>query len=203
MEQEKLNEILQAHKKWLDSNGKEGVRADLCCADLCCADLFDANLHCADLHCADLHCANLHCANLRNADMSGADLRDADLCDANLCDANLHCADLRDANLHCADLSYADLRNADLRRADLRNADMSGANMDYAVLPLWCGGLCMHVDDRIGIQLLYHAVKNILFSKNTSAWLKKAVSCKAILNAVNKFHRVDECGEIEAYRKAG
>ena len=59
----------------------------------------------------------------------------------------------------------------------------------------------MHVDDRIGIQLLYHAVKNILFSKNTSAWLKKAVSCKAILNAVNKFHRVNECGEIEAYHK--
>lgn len=29
MEQEKLSEILQAHKKWLDSNGEEGVRADL------------------------------------------------------------------------------------------------------------------------------------------------------------------------------
>lgn len=123
MRQEELDEILLAHKKWLESDGKGGVRADL---------------------------------------------------------------------------SYADLSSA-----DLRNADLSGANMDYAVLPLWCGGLCMHVDDRIGIQLLYHAVKNILFSKNTSAWLKKAVSCKAILNAVNKFHRVDECGEIEAYRKAG
>ncbi len=136
MEQEKLSEILQAHKKWLDSDEKEGVRADL-----------------------------------RGANLRGADLRDADLCDANL------------------------------HGADLRGADLHGANMDYAALPLWCGGLGMHVDDRIGIQLLYHAVKNILFSKNTSAWLKKAVSCKAILNAVNKFHRVNECGEIEAYHK--
>lgn len=158
MEQEKLDEILQAHKKWLDSNGEEGVRVDL-----------------------------------RDANLRGANLRGANLSGANLSSANLRCANLRGA-----DLSYADLSSA-----DLRNADMSGANMDYAVLPLWCGGLCMHVDDRIGIQLLYHAVKNILFSKNTSAWLKKAVSCKAILNAVNKFHRVDECGEIEAYRKAG
>ena len=143
MRQEELDEILLAHEKWLESDGKGGVRADL------------------------------SGANLRNANLRNADLRNADL-------------------------SYANLNSA-----DLRNADLSGANMDYAVLPLWCGGLCMHVDDRIGIQLLYHAVKNILFSKNTSAWLKKAVSCKAILNAVNKFHRVDECGEIEAYRKAG
>ena len=158
MRQEELDEILLAHEKWLESDGKGGVRADL----------------------------------------SGANLRNADLRNADLSNANLSYANLRGANLRNADLSYANLNSA-----DLRNADLSGANMDYAVLPLWCGGLCMHVDDRIGIQLLYHAVKNILFSKNTSAWLKKAVSCKAILNAVNKFHRVDECGEIEAYRKAG
>lgn len=55
----------------------------------------------------------------------------------------------------------------------------------------------MHVDDRIGIQMLYHAVANILFSKNTSVWLKKAVSLKTILRVVNKFHRVDERGEVE------
>ena len=158
MRQEELDEILLAHEKWLESDGKGGVRANL-------------------------SYANLRGANLRNADLSYANLRGANL---------------RNADLRNADLSYANLNSA-----DLRNADLSGANMDYAVLPLWCGGLCMHVDDRIGIQLLYHAVKNILFSKNTSAWLKKAVSCKAILNAVNKFHRVDECGEIEAYRKAG
>lgn len=124
MEQEKLSGILQAHKKWLDSNREEGARA-----------------------------------NLRGAD----------------------------------------LRDTDLRGADLTGADLHYADMDYAVLPLWCGGLHMHVDDRIGIQLLYHAVANILFSKNTSVWLKKAVSLKTILRVVNKFHRVDECGKVEPY----
>ncbi len=155
MRQEELDEILQAHKKWLESDGKEGLRANLCGANLC------------------------------DADLCGADLRGANLRDADLCNADLRNADLRHANL----------RGANLRDADLRDADLRDADMDYAVLPLWCGGLHMHVDDRIGIQMLYHAVANILFSKNTSVWLKKAVSLKTILRVVNKFHRVDECGE--------
>ncbi len=193
MRQEELDEILHAHKKWLESGGEEGLRADL----------RGANLRGANLSYADLRGANLRGADLSYADLRGADLSSANLRGADLRGANLRYANLRNADLRNADLSGANLSSANLRGANLRNADLSGANMDYAVLPLWCGGLCMHVDDRIGIQLLYHAVKNILFSKNTSAWLKKAVSCKAILNAVNKFHRVDECGEIEAYRKAG
>lgn len=119
MEQEKLSEILQAHKKWLDSDGKEGVRADL--------------------------------------------------------------------------------RNVNLFGADMREADLGGVDMDHSVLPLWDGGLHMHVDDRIGTQILFHAVENILYSKNTSAELKKAVSHPDIIAAVNKFHRVDECGEVKPY----
>lgn len=79
MEKEQLTEVLQKHKKWLDSEGREGVRANLPC---------------------------------------GADLR-------------------------YADLRYANLRGADLRGADLRYADLRGADMDFAVLPLWCGGLCV------------------------------------------------------------
>lgn len=169
MEQEKLIEILQSHKKWLDSKGEEGVRA---------------NLSGADLSDDSLRYANLSGADLRGTDLRRADLRGTDLCHA----------DLRDA-----DLSDADLSRADLRGANLRDADLSNANMDYAALPLWCGGLHMYVDNRIGIQMLYHAVANILFSKNTSVWLKKAVSLKTILNVVNKFHRVDECGKLEAY----
>lgn len=189
MEQENLSGILQAHKKWLDSNGEEGARADLRYADLRGADLRGADLSNADLSNADLRGANLRGANLRYADLRYADLRHADLYDADLCRADLRGADLRGADLCYADLCYANLCHADLRYA----------NMDYAGLPLWCGGLHMHVDDRIGIQLLYHAVANILFSKNTSVWLKKAVSLETILNVVNNFHRVNECGKVEPY----
>lgn len=199
MEQEKLNEILQAHKKWLDSNGEEGARADLRGANLRDADLRDANLRYANLRCANLRHANLCRADLRNANLYDANLYGADLCRANLRGTDLCHADLRYADMRDTDLRGADLRGADLRDADLCDADLCDADIDYAALPLWCGGLHMHVDDRIGIQLLYHAVANILFSKNTSVWLKKSVSFKTILRVVNKFHRVDECGKVEPY----
>lgn len=69
MEQEKLNGILHAHKKWLDSNGKEGVRANLCDANLCDDDLRNADLRNANLCGADLRCADLRYADLCDADM--------------------------------------------------------------------------------------------------------------------------------------
>ena len=76
MEQAKLKEILEKHKKWL--RGEEGGE--------------NADLSCADLSGSDLSGANLRCANLSGADLSRADLSGA----------NLSCANLRCANLNCA-----------------------------------------------------------------------------------------------------
>ena len=59
MTREELNKILEEHKKWLDTDGKEGKRADL-------------------------RYANLRGDDLRSADLCGADLCGADLCGANL-----------------------------------------------------------------------------------------------------------------------
>ena len=73
MNQDKLNEIIESHGKWLIGD-KSGSRA---------------NLRGADLRDADLCGADLRDANLCNADLRGANLRDADLCDANLRGANL------------------------------------------------------------------------------------------------------------------
>lgn len=140
-------------------------------------------------------------------DLRGADLRRVDLCGAifykdNLCGADFREADLRgakfyhvelhDAILEDANLQGANLQGADLARTSLINADLCGANIDHASLPIDCGGLNMHIDDRIGIQLLYHAVSNILFSKNTSKELKKEVA--AVIPTANRFHRAEECG---------
>jgi hypothetical protein len=86
MDQNKLNEILIEHGKWLN--------------DLTTGER------------ADLRDANLRYANLRFADLRYADLRNADLRGANLRDANLEYADLRNANLEYADLGYANLENA-------------------------------------------------------------------------------------------
>ena len=131
---------------------------------------------------ADLCDADLRCANLRGADLRGA----------NLIYANLRGADLRGANL-----IYANLRGANLKGADLIYADLRGANIDYSAFPLWCGGLDVHIDDRIAIQLLYHLVRNVLYSKNTSEELKSLLGQKDIVRVANQFHRVDECGRIE------
>ena len=153
---EELDKIIDNHKKWLQSGGEEGERADLS----------SANLRYADLSYADLRYANLRYANLRSADLSYADLSSADL--------------------RSADLSYADLSYANLRYADL----------DFSAFPLWCGGLDVHIDDKQATQLLYHLVRNVKYSKNTSAKLKKICKIKSLVKQANEFHRVKECGEI-------
>ena len=135
-------------------------------------------------------------ADLSNADLRYADLRYADLSYADLRNADLRNADLRNADLSNADLSNADLRYADLSNADLRNADLSEADLDYSAFPLWCGGLNVHIDDKQATQLLYHLLRNVKYSKNTSKALKKICRIKSLVNQANKFHRVGECGEI-------
>ena len=91
MDNEKLKEILERHRKWLnDEDGGER------------ADLREANLRGANLR-----GANLCEANLYGADLYGANLRGANLRGANLCEANLYGADLREANLREANLRGA------------------------------------------------------------------------------------------------
>ena len=147
-----LDKILDEHKKWLQSNGEEGQKANLC----------------------------------------GADLRGA-----NLREANLRGADLREADLREADLYGADLRGANLCEADLRGANLYRANLDYSAFPLWCGGLDIHIDDRQAAQLLYHLIRNVKYSRNTSKAMKKLCKIKSLIKQANKFHRADECGKIE------
>lgn len=98
-------------------------------------------------------------------------------------------ADLRDA-----DLRDADLCDADLRGADLRGANLCGADLDFSCLPLWCGSLTAHFDDKQLRQIAYHLVKAGLNSKNASEETKKELA--KLVDFANGFHRVDECGKI-------
>ena len=93
----KLDQILQQHKLWLESDGHEGARAHL----------EDADLRGSDLRGAELQAANLRRANLRRADLRDVDLRGADL----------QGSDLREADLRGADLEGAGPWDADLRAA--------------------------------------------------------------------------------------
>ena len=173
MDKGSLNEILSQHKLWLETrftNDVKGRSADLQYADLRYAGLRDADLRDADLRCADLRCADLQGADLQRADLQYADLQ---------------YTDLRDANLRDADLQYADLRCADLRCADL----------DFSCLPLWCGSLSAHFDDRQLKQVAYHLVKAGLQSKNASEKTKSEL--KKLVDFANGFRRAGECGRIE------
>ena len=135
--------------------------------------------------------ANLERANLERANLEGANLEWA-----NLKWANLEGANLKEANLEGANLEGANLKEANLERANLELANLKGANLDYSCFPLWCGGLDVHIDDKQATQLLYHLVRNVQFSKNTSKELKKLCKLKSIVKKANEFHRVNECGRI-------
>ena len=134
-------------------------------------------------------------AVLCGADLRGADLRDAILINADLRGAILINADLRGANLNDADLSNVALSGADLCGADLSGADLRGTNLDFSCLPLWCGSLGAHFDDRQLKQIAYHLVKAGLQSKNASEETKRELQKLAVF--ANGFHRMAECGLIE------
>ena len=172
---EKLKEIIEKHKKWLNYE-KDGEKADLQGADLRNADLQGANLQSANLRSANLQGANLQSANLRRADLRSANLQDADLQDA--------------------DLRRADLRIADLQRADLRSANLQDADLDFSCLPLWCGSLLANMDDRQVKQLLYHILSIVKHSNNVSETIKAALLTDKNIKIAKEFHRANECNKL-------
>lgn len=123
---EELRAALDAHRRWVETGGAEGRRADL----------GDADLAGVDLEGAVLQGAVLSGACLKGADLGGADLQDADLSDADLQGAALAGADLRQARLRRAVLRDADLREADLTGArGLLGNQLAGADLAAAKLP--------------------------------------------------------------------
>ena len=184
MQKERLQEILESHKKWL--RGKDGKKADLRCADLRGVDLRGV-----DLRWADLRGVDLRWANLRWADLKDVDLRCADLKGANLKDVDLRCADLKGVDLRWADLRGVDLREANLKDADLRCADLRGTDLDYSSFPLWCGSFDIIVDERLIHQLCYHIAK-LKYAGNDSD-IKTLLESDVFKSVANKFHRVEEC----------
>ena len=70
---DELQEILVGHQRWLESEGKEGGRANLGGANLQKADLRSANLQEAGLFLANLQEAKLRSANLQEAYLHGTE----------------------------------------------------------------------------------------------------------------------------------
>lgn len=86
--------------------------------------------------------------------------------------------------------------DANGKRAVLYGADLRGANLDFSCWPLWCGSLHVKIDDRIAHQLIYHVCSAIISSPEVSDSIKSVMLSRPALDIANKFHRVDECGEL-------
>ncbi len=106
---DELQRILDEHREWVASDGKEGERADL--------------------HWSDLEGAHLDGANLQGAVLIGANLQGAFLLRDNLQGAYLDGANLQGARLSFANLQGADLRGANFesRKAADRRREPQGA----------------------------------------------------------------------------
>jgi hypothetical protein len=128
-----LDAILQEHKKWVATDGKAGIRADLNGAHLNGADLDRADLSRAQLDRADLNGAHLSRADLDEADLFGAYLLRTDLSDAGLFEAKLIGAHMNGVHLNNAYLLMADLSGGDLTSADLTNVQFAFANLEGAL----------------------------------------------------------------------
>lgn len=109
---EELQKILEGHGKWVESKGKEGIRADLNTTDL-------RNRK-----------GLLIKVCLKNAILRGADLQGSNLFMADLREAELQNACLYDSKVQGADFYLADLRGADLRGADFSNAHVRDVKYD-------------------------------------------------------------------------
>jgi len=121
-----LLKILDEHKRWLVSAGKEGKRADLREANLREANLENTDLYeGANLRGANLEGANLLEANLQKAILEGANLQKANLERANLEGAWLVATDLKEAYLMAANLWEANLLATNLQKAELWTANLS------------------------------------------------------------------------------
>jgi len=132
--------ILDGHRRWLETTGASGRRAEDVGASLAGADCRGAALARAELSRADLRGADFS-----GADLTGADLDDADLSGANLERARLAGASLVRSRLHAcrlagvSGLAGAALRDADLTGATgLTGSEFAGADLTGVRLP---GGL--------------------------------------------------------------
>ena len=186
---EMIKNILALHKKWLNEE-EGGERADLHGADLDGVCLDNIDFRNANLKCASFRGAVITNSDFRSADLYGADFRGAFLQGSDFASANLKNADFTWANL-----CDADFLNADLTGAYLGEANLKGVDFDYSCLPLWCGSLDAHFDDKQLKQIAYHLVKAGLQSKNASNETKTEL--RKLIPFANGFHRAEECGLIE------
>lgn len=129
---EDLQEILEEHRKWVESDGTEGKRADLRKTNLDGRNFEGVILKRAYLQGAYLRGANLARADLTEANLFHAKLQSTPIGKTNLSNTILIGANLQEANFYQAFLASADLRRATLMQANFQEAHLLNANLRMA-----------------------------------------------------------------------
>ena len=192
MEGKELKKVLKNHKLWINTEGEEGEQAALSEEVL-----FGKDLSGAELRFADLSGVNLESAVLKGVNLMGADLSDSDLCGADFSGADLSGTNLGGADFKGASLKNVSLEGANLSGVNLSGADLLGASLDFAAYPLWSGGIDVHIDDAQVVMFLYFLLKNVKYSKNVSASLKKLLLKNRLIDKANECGLAKECGFVE------
>lgn len=142
----RMREMVELHRRWLLSDGREGYKAvfigkDLSAhrellqdADLTRAEFAQANLSNMSLTGTKFLGCQMQQANLTGVDALMADFGGANLANAALVGAKCQRANFRGTNLLHADLQRAVLDAADLSRANLRMANMRRTSLKDAIL---------------------------------------------------------------------
>lgn len=115
-----LRHVAENHVRWLQSDGKDGRRA---------------NLSNQDLSGISLRGVYLPEANFRSANLTGTDFSEADLQGADFSEAQLDHTNFRDAKLDGANFSRAVANHAYFDRASLVEANFSHVSMEGASAP--------------------------------------------------------------------
>jgi len=136
---DEITRQLAEHRLYLETEWRQGHRANFAAADLTGHDFSRLNLRGikmdrALLKGADFIGTRLQRANLIGAILKKARLDEADLSGARLSGANLVLASLENACLAKAEMEFAVMAKAVLPGACLRGADLSGVLLDGAVL---------------------------------------------------------------------
>lgn len=146
---DELRHMAHEHLSWLQSDGRDGRRANLSGRDLSGVTLQgmylpDANLRGANLTGTNLSMANLQGADFSEANLENTNLRDAKLDGANfsrchakgtyfdkasLVEANFSHAQLEGANCVKAQMTGAKFRDANVSKSDFTGADLKRANL--------------------------------------------------------------------------
>ncbi|WP_419798792.1 MAG: pentapeptide repeat-containing protein [Terasakiella sp.] len=129
-----LDECLDLHKLWVNSGGRDGLRANRPHSDFRGQSIMEVDFTKAILPQSNFEAVNCTSSVFRKADLSGSTFKDALLSSADLRVSRLTRADMRNARLDRANMLGTDLSGANLEGASLRGVNLSGANLHRANL---------------------------------------------------------------------